>query len=174
MASIKVWEASNFSQEVKSALSQHKQVSRKQLLWIELYFGAAQMNATEAARLAKYKFPAVDGPRLKRQFEGVLSIIFNEQSALRRAEAEEVIEGISDIARQGQSESNRLKAWELLAKIHGLFNDKLSISVDRRTLVKQIEDIIQANRQALPPKLLAKPIEIEAKADEDDKGPNDV
>ncbi len=135
-------------------------------MWIETYFGAGQMNATEAARLCKYKFPAVEGPSLKRKFENVLSIIFNEQSALRRAETEEVLEGISKIAREGTSESNRLKAWELLAKVHGLFNDRLSISVDRRTLMKQIEDIMQANRQALPSKLLSKPIDIEAKETE--------
>lgn len=101
------------------------------------------MNATQAARLAGYKFPTVDGPKLARKFDDVLAAIFNEMSVQRRMEANEVIEGISNLARGAESEANKLKALELLAKIHGLLNERLSISVDRRTLIRQIEGIIK-------------------------------
>jgi hypothetical protein len=53
--------------------------------------------------------------------------------------ANEVLEGVSEIARNGETESARLRAFELMGKYHKLFTDKQDVNVtfSLRSVIKE-------------------------------------
>ncbi len=138
MATASCWEGRDFSPSVQAALMKVS-MTRRRLVWLDYYFGPANLNGTEAARLAKFKNPERVSSLLSRELAPVIDAMLLERSELLRLDNNKILEGIGDIAKHGESETNRLKAFELLAKIHGMMNDKLSINLDRRSLLKQLE-----------------------------------
>lgn len=138
MATAACWEGRGYSTEVCEAFKRSR-INRKRLAWLDFYLGEAAFNATEAARLSKFKSPEKAGPLIARELADVIDAISREKSALLRLEGDQIMQGIADIALNGANETNRLKAYELLAKIHGMLNEKLAISIDRRSLLKQLD-----------------------------------
>jgi hypothetical protein len=63
----------------------------------------------------------------------------------------EVEEGIAELART-RGHRDRLKALELLAKLHGKLDPKLSVTVDRTTIEEHLSELLQQmalNKQEL-------------------------
>ncbi len=116
----------------------------KQQLFVESYLGAAKGNATEAARMAGYKQPQMQGPRLMQKDEIASRVRARvEQAAMS---ADEVLKELSEIGRAEwkhflQVMTNRngetidakivlkdkVTALELLGKYHKLFTDKQEV-----------------------------------------------
>lgn len=114
----------------------------RQQAWLDFYLTTAKLNATEAAKLAGYQHPSVDGPRLRKQLKQVI-----EQEALRREEnlvvqAREVMILLSELARD-KSHKDQLRAIEALAKIHGLMDSKLTVELDHKKLVRELELVLR-------------------------------
>jgi len=118
-----------------------KRYARKFGRFMVAYQGAARLDGVEAARLAGYKSPAKAFAQLRRTRRAELEeaeLAFRERLTM---DWPEVAEGIAAVAR-AEKHKDRLKALELLARIHGKLDPKLSIQFDRRTLETHIADVI--------------------------------
>jgi len=110
--------------------------------FVDAYLGAAARNATRAAELVGFKHPRVAGSLLKRKLSEVIEdreITLREEASMS---AKEVVEGLSEIARE-KSHKDRKAALDTLAKIHGLLTDKLDIKLDRRSLAGELEGTLK-------------------------------
>lgn len=125
-------------------------LSTKQELFVAAYLGDAHGNATEAARMAGYKSPNVQGPRLLGNV-GIAARI-SEHVAAKVATADDVLRELADVAFAPWTEfveviardkagkpvkvrmdlSNKVKALELLGKHHSLFVERQQIDVNVR------------------------------------------
>jgi len=115
-------------------------------LFVQFYLGEAGRDCGKAATLAGYDNPLVKGPRLERKLQALI----REQSTYT---PEMVIQDLSEIAGDRKQPQNRIRALELLAKIHGLLSDKININIDRQTLTRDLDtaldklSMIAARRQ---------------------------
>jgi phage terminase small subunit len=106
-----------------------KRLPEKRRRFIEAYLGEAKGNATEAARIAGYGSPAVEGCRLLKnaQVQAELEKRVSEDPAVKSRE--EILRWWSDMMDAGGVEPrDRIKASELLAKAHGMFVQKVEHS----------------------------------------------
>lgn len=135
-------------------------MNEKQKRFVDAYIQTA--NASEAARQAGYsKQTAYSiGERLLRNVEikNAIDARLKEMESQRVAETQEVLEHLTAVVRgemteevvtnSGKkfvvtvSERDKLKAAEMLLKVHGAFKDKLDVKVDSSTLfVETLEKI---------------------------------
>ena len=119
----------------------------KQRSFVKAYRGQAAGNATEAARLAGYKSPMVEGCRLLRNAKVAQAIGSTPQSNPRIASPERlqefwssVLEGVEEDARM----TDRLKASELLAKAQGVFIERREITGKDGAPIQPTQIIITA------------------------------
>lgn len=122
----------------------------KQRRFIDAYLTSARYNATEAARQAGYGSPQTLGGRLLKK----LKYLIEEQELRLRESAlvspKQVMEGLSEIAQNAENRaSDRTKAYEILARIHGMLQDKVSIDGDltlvRRELGTVLAQVVEAS-----------------------------
>lgn len=123
-------EALQSTPKPKAALS-WASLRPKQRKFIDCYLTTAHLNATQAAREAGYGSPETLGPRLL----GKLRPLIAEQEQKLRESAlmspREVMEGLTTEAKSAESRpGDRIKALEILARIHGMLSEKLQVSVD--------------------------------------------
>lgn len=124
------------------------QLNTRQEAFVAAYLGVAHGNATEAARIAGYKQPQSQGPRLLTNV--VIAARVSEHVARQFATADMVLEKLTEIAFAPSFEfveviardksgkpikvkmdlGNQVKSLELLGKHHQLFTDKIDISGD--------------------------------------------
>lgn len=137
-----------------------ERVNEKQKRFVDAYIQTA--NASEAARQAGYsKQTAYSiGERLLRNVEvkKAIDARLKEMESARVAEAQEVLEHLTAVVRGEMTEEvvtnsgkkfivtvgerDKLKAAEMLLKVHGAFKDKLDVKVDSSTLfVETLEKI---------------------------------
>lgn len=126
-----------------------KRLNSRRQRWLEAYFGEAHCNATEAARIAGYNHPLTIGPRLRRLMRTEIEVKELELRDASKMTAVEVIEGLSEIARD-KAHKDRKAALDTLAKIHGLLTDKLDLNLDRKRLVTDLEATVAQIVVALP------------------------
>jgi hypothetical protein len=121
----------------------------KQQLFVEAYLGRAAGNATEAARIAGYRggeatLAQVGHENLRKPEIRAAVEARVQQSAM---ETDEVLKELSKIARMDASGSSALsskvRALEILAKIHGMMSDKLSVNLDRATLNRELDAVLE-------------------------------
>ena len=129
---------------------QARPLTHKQELFVAAYLGEAKGNASEAARIAGYKQPQVQGPRLLHNVAIAARVSgYVEQ---RFASAEAILAELADVgfadwrefvevlARDKSGKpiktrmdlSNKVKALELLGKHHQLFTEKQVVDVNVR------------------------------------------
>ena len=135
-------------------------MNEKQKRFVDAYIQTA--NASEAARQAGYsKQTAYSiGERLLRNVEvkKAIDARLKEMESARVAETQEVLEHLTAVVRGEMTEEvvtnsgkkfvvtvgerDKLKAAEMLLKVHGAFKDKLDVKVDSSTLfVETLEKI---------------------------------
>lgn len=113
----------------------------KKRAFLEAYCGEgeAKGNATEAARLAGFTSPSKQGRKIKKQ---LFAEILNRQQELKAANKlspDELMEILAVIARD-PTDRNRIKALELIAKIEGMLDGKLLITIDRRDIAAKLDE----------------------------------
>lgn len=140
-------------------------LTTKQEAFVAAYLGAAHGNATEAARMAGYKAPNKQGPRLLVNV-GIASRVAQHVSK-QIATADDVLRELADVAFADWREfvtvrtnprsglpvdvkmdlTNKVKALELLGKYHSLFVEKQQIDVNIRE--HRVVGIVQADLDAM-------------------------
>lgn len=111
---------------------------------------AVDNNATQAAIRAGYSPETAysQGQRLLKHVEVSKAIATTTQKVATRLEltAELVLNGLMDIALNGEREANRVRSFELLGKHLALFADRLEITqMPDPALVKQWIDALEAD-----------------------------
>lgn len=103
-------------------------LSTKQQLFIDSYLKC--FNATQAAREAGYS--GGDNVMAQRGYELVrnseIQKIISMHFAASAMSADEVLQRLADLARNAETENNRIKALELLSKRWGILQDKMEVS----------------------------------------------
>ena len=122
-----------------------KPLTKKQKLFSDKYIET--LNAAESARYAGYKPNSakeigaenLTKPNIKAYIEERLSYL-NKSTIMSQ---EEVLEGISEIARNGIEEKNRLKAYELMGKRYTIFTDRTinEVKIENSPVDKIVESI---------------------------------
>lgn len=125
-------------------------LTTKQEAFVAAYLGAAHGNATEAARMAGYKNPNVQGPRLLVNV-GIAARV-SQHVAERFASADDVLREIADVAFADWREfvtirtnpktgaqidvkldmTAKVKCLEMLAKYHGLQTERTQLDINIR------------------------------------------
>lgn len=105
-------------------------LNHKQQLFVEAYLGAANGNATEAARIAGYKQPHSQGSRLLENVE--IASRVRERVAEAGMTANDVLTELASVARlpydgDPKAVQNKVRALELLGKHHKLFVEKQEV-----------------------------------------------
>jgi len=111
--------------------------------FLDAYGGVAQLNATEAARLAGFKHPAQAGHLIRKRWAELVAEEEQKVAEKFRISDEELDRHLSEIARNSEHR-DRLRALELIARMKGRLNDKLKIEVDRKGMLKEIEQILSS------------------------------
>lgn len=122
-----------------TALTPYLKLKPKARRFIDAYLTDAAFNSTEAARMAGYGSPQTLGPRLARKYSQLIDTQAEllKQSAL--VSPQRVVEGLSEIAlRTTARDGDRIKAYEVLARIHGMLSDKLQVDVDSSSLRREL------------------------------------
>lgn len=122
-------------------ISSYERLRPSHRLFIDKYLGEGFFNAKRSAELAGFKHPTTVGSKLKLRYS---QIIEDRALALREAasmSAREVVEGLSDIARDKQHK-DRKGALDTLAKIHGLLTDRIDLKVDRKLVAQEVESAL--------------------------------
>jgi len=126
-----------------------KRMTPKVKAWLVAYGGEAMLNATEAARLVGYAEPEKMASRLKRLWGAEVAEAEEKFQNKFRISDEELDRHLSEIARNPEHR-DRLRALELIARMKGRLNDKLKIEVDRKGMLKEIEQILSSLQPTQP------------------------
>lgn len=121
-----------------------KKLTNKQLTFIDAYLGEAKMNSVQAARIAGYKNPKVQGAECLRKLRPWIDKAMNERhteaiatqeeiqkfftSVLRGEVKEEVVSNSGKILEVPASTKDRLKAAECMGRAYGMFTERKEIS----------------------------------------------
>ena len=121
-----------------------KKLTAKQSAFIDAYLGEAKMNATQAARIAGYKHPEVQGAENLRKLRPYISKTMDERhtkaiatqkevqefftSVLRGEVKEEVVSNNGKILEVPASTKDRLKAAECMGRAYGMCTERKEIS----------------------------------------------
>lgn len=115
-----------------------RELTEKERAFVEFFVGAAQGNATEAARMAKYANPDANGARVMAR-DGVRQAILDARkpTTLRRImDKERRQELLSTIAESTTEETkDRIKAIEVLGRMQGDFIEKHEVEVTGKPVV---------------------------------------
>jgi phage terminase small subunit len=150
------------------------ELSTKQELFVAAYLGEAHGNATEAARMAGYKHPNVQGSRLLDNANIASRVAQHIEKKF--ATADDVLRELADVAfadwrdfvevlaydREGNPVkvkmdlTNKVKALELLGKHHQLFADRidLNVTVREHRVIGIPQNEIEAVFRPAPPREL--------------------
>ena len=125
-------------------MTEKKKLTAKQSTFIDAYLGEAKMNATQAARIAGYKHPEVQGAENLRKLRPYIDKAMNERhtdaiatqkevqefftSVLRGEVKEEVVSNNGKILEVPASTKDRLKAAECMGRAYGMFTERKEIS----------------------------------------------
>jgi hypothetical protein len=134
-----------------------KPLTHKQRLFVETYLGLAAGNGTEAARLAGYRGSEATLAQVAHENLRKPEIAAELQRRVEKTAmpADEVLAELSRVARMDAripgAAAPKVRALEILAKIHGLTSERLQISMDRGQLERSLDELIeQLMRQRLP------------------------
>ncbi|MCQ2076395.1 MAG: terminase small subunit [Bacteroidaceae bacterium] len=126
----------------------------KQKRFIEAYIGEAKMNATQAAKIAGYKQPHVQGAQNLSKLSVYIQKATEERSSKAIMKQDEILAFFSSVARGEEKEKvmasngkveelpvsvkDRLKAAELMGKAYAMFTEKRDVKVELPTLIDDI------------------------------------
>ncbi len=105
-----------------------------------------------------YSSPAATGSQLRKKLADEIAKLRQDIENADIAGAREVQAGLSEIFRdQTETAQNRLRAGELLAKIHGLLSERVQMSLDRKSVKEALDSTLDALSEAAQRKRLVEP-----------------
>lgn len=125
------------------AFPSNRRATPKRKLFVQYYLGEANRNATRAAELAGFGSPRVVGSQIRRQLKDVIEAEELKLAEASKMSAVETIEILTEIARD-PTHKDRVRCCEIMAKIHGLLNEKLNITLDRKGLQSNVMESMGA------------------------------
>lgn len=109
--------------------------------FLAAYVGQAQLNLTEAARLAGYSEPAKRAHALKRQWREVIEAAEIEFRSRLSMGAEEAIEAMAAIARSPKHKDH-FNAVKTLLTMHGKLDPNVKVTLSRNELNSALDELI--------------------------------
>lgn len=110
--------------------------------------------------MAGYKAPEIYGYVLRKKYQDHINKLLVEHEVLSQMQAKEVVERLTHLARSDKStDQNKLRALELLAKIHGLTSEKLAVTIDRKELLEDVKKQLATLSNVVPPNSLDIPLQ---------------
>jgi hypothetical protein len=128
-----------------------RRLTPKVKAFFDAYGGVAKLNATAAARVAfaggadKANRVAAD---MKRRWPDLFEKVEEEYRSKIRMSDDELDQHLSEISRDTEHK-DRLRALELIARMKGRLNDKLRVEVDRRGMLKEVEELLKLIPQSI-------------------------
>jgi len=119
----------------------------KRRQFLTLYFGEARQNPTEACKLMGIPRADVAGSHYKVALAKVIEELQLKSLEVGLLSAQEAMRQISWLALHASSESNQLRALELVIKVHGLLTDKVSLTLDRKQLEQDMANVMANLKQ---------------------------
>lgn len=115
------------------------------------------ISRTEAARRVGYSAPRVYAVRLAQKHPQLIAEAEHEALKGLKVTVEEAEQGLAAIARD-PSHRDRIKALEMFLRMHGKLSDKLTVTVDRAQLNRQLDELVQAMAAARQAEALVNPL----------------
>lgn len=120
---------------------QGKRVSKRLMLFLEAYKGAAQRNGVEAARIAGYRDPAKAFGEIKGAYGKLIAEADEEWKQSLILSEHDIWNNISNLVRS-PNHRDHFKAIELAAKIKGMLDTKVTIHTDRAGLMQELDQLV--------------------------------
>ena len=128
--------------------------TKKADLFIQAYVGEARYNATEAARIAGYRAPRTSGPTLRKKYQPEIDKLMEAAKDKLKVSPDEAMEILAQVARE-RGNRDRVRAVELILKVHGMFNDKMTLTLDRTQLQRDLDTVLQQLKEHKQPRLMS-------------------
>jgi hypothetical protein len=140
-----------------------RRLTPKVKAFMAAYGGEARCNASEAARLVFGKggmgpgtgvrSAQVIGAEMRRKWPELMEEAEERFKSRFQMSDDELDEHLSEISRDKQHK-DRLRALELIARMKGRLNDKLKVEIDRKSMLKEIEMLLQVLPVPAPTRII--------------------
>lgn len=128
--------------------------TKKADLFIQAYIGEARYNATEAARIAGYRAPRTSGPTLRKKYQAEIDQLMASAKDRLKVTPDEAMEILAEVARE-RGNRDRIRAVELILKVHGMLNDKVNLTLDRTQLQRDLDLVLAQIKEHKQPQLMS-------------------
>lgn len=115
-----------------------KRLTKRRLRFVQVFWTEAEGSPSKAAAIAGFACPESVGSRMAKSLSKELEEKRIEVLESAQVSPKECLTMLGDIARTA-SHKDRLRAIELLLKVHGLLSDKLQVTVDRKSLIQELD-----------------------------------
>lgn len=114
----------------------------KRRAFVMAYCTTSRLNAVSAARECGFGSPQAQGGKLYKQMREVIEWYLLRLRASSVMTPREIMEGLTGLAKNAEKDADKLKAYELLTRIHGMASDKLSVNVDVQVVKRELLSIL--------------------------------
>jgi hypothetical protein len=119
-------------------------LTAKRQRFVDAYCGEARFQPSLAAKIAGFGSPRTVGSRLTKELAEEIDAKLVSLASKSQLSAEAVVQGLSELAQDSKNPAVRCRALEILAKIHGLVTDKVSLTVDRKAVTGELDGILDS------------------------------
>jgi hypothetical protein len=123
-------------------------MTKRTRLFFDALFGQAKLQTKVAAEMAGFT-DLRQGYNVINRYRPYYESRLDEFRATMQMSPDEVVEVLTEIAKD-KGHKDRVRATELLGKIHGLFNEKITVRLDRTELTRSIDGVLTLIGQAAP------------------------
>lgn len=119
-----------------------QRISKVDNRFLDAYFGEAGRNAAQAGRIVGLSTPEKAGPRVANRLRKVIESRELELSEKAKLSSAQVVEELCKVALDTDNPAQRVRALEVLAKIHGMTDSKVNVTVDRKLVSADLDSAL--------------------------------
>ena len=117
-----------------------ERLSLKAKRFLDYYYGPeGSGNGRRSAELAGYGSPENASRKLKRSLAKRMAEIEAKLAEKAQLSAEQIVQELCKVAKDDKNPAQKVRALEILSKIHGLHSDKVNVTVNREALSQDLD-----------------------------------